>query len=287
MKEPRDPADAWYECDCGGRHWGLYGAAGLLAHRDGEVLMQLRTERSHHGGTWGFPGGARKTGESASAAAFREANEEVGLERGELTPQWWRIVDHGGWSYTTVCAAASADAAPHARNWETDDVVWTPDPTALPLHPGVAAAWPAMKPLVGATLTLIVDNANVVGSTPNGWWKDRAGAARNLRDELASLARTGIAAALIDHTDLAGWWPRIIQVVEGQARGIGGTEGVTVVDAPGEGDDEIVAQARLAAEARTNPNSLIAVVTADRGLSARVRELGAVVMGPGTLRRAL
>jgi hypothetical protein len=31
---------------------------------------------------------------------------------------------------------------------------------------------------------LVVDAANVVGSVPDGWWKDRAGAARRLHEQL-------------------------------------------------------------------------------------------------------
>ena len=42
-------------------------------------------------------------------------------------------------------------------------------------------------------LTLIVDGANVVGSRPDGWWRDRAGAAVRLHDELAGLAERGAA----------------------------------------------------------------------------------------------
>ncbi|TDC70074.1 hypothetical protein E1193_30120, partial [Micromonospora sp. KC606] len=39
---------------------------------------------------------------------------------------------------------------------------------------------------------LIVDGANVVGSRPDGWWRDRAGAAARLRDALAPLAAQGL-----------------------------------------------------------------------------------------------
>ena len=31
---------------------------------------------------------------------------------------------------------------------------------------------------------LVVDGANVVGSRPDGWWRDRPGAARRLAEEL-------------------------------------------------------------------------------------------------------
>ena len=34
------------------------------------------------------------------------------------------------------------------------------------------------------TRTLVVDGANVVGSRPDGWWTDRAGAARRLHERL-------------------------------------------------------------------------------------------------------
>ena len=34
------------------------------------------------------------------------------------------------------------------------------------------------------TRVLVVDGANVVGATPDGWWKDRAGAARRLHERL-------------------------------------------------------------------------------------------------------
>ncbi|PNG19000.1 NTP pyrophosphohydrolase, partial [Streptomyces cahuitamycinicus] len=33
---------------------------------------------------------------------------------------------------------------------------------------------------------VVVDAANVVGSVPDGWWRDRRGAAERLRDRLAS-----------------------------------------------------------------------------------------------------
>ena len=43
----------------------------------------------------------------------------------------------------------------------------------------------------GADVTIIVDGANVVGSRPDGWWRDRAGAAVRLHDNLAGLAERG------------------------------------------------------------------------------------------------
>src|SRR3954447_14141738 len=75
--------DGWTTCALGHRHWGRAGAAGLLLHRSGphgeEVLLQHRAVWSHHGGTWGTPGGALHTGEPAHVGALREVREELGL----------------------------------------------------------------------------------------------------------------------------------------------------------------------------------------------------------------
>ena len=117
--------------------------------------------------------------------------------------------------------------------------------------------------------TLIVDGANVVGSRPDGWWRDRAAAARRLLDSLAA-GRQALTAAGAE---------RIVLVLEGAARdGVpAGTDGpVEVVHAPGSGDDEIVAQC-----AARGPGAF--VVTADRALTARVRARDAAVMRPGEL----
>jgi hypothetical protein len=117
---------------------------------------------------------------------------------------------------------------------------------------------------------LIVDAANVVGSVPDGWWRDRAGAAARLRDRLAAAVPTGRIPATV----------AVVLVVEGAARGIETVDGVSVVAAPGSGDDEIVRLVRAAGRPVT-------VVTADRGLRERVTAAGAGVVGPGTLRRWL
>ncbi len=62
--------DSWVNCSCHRRHWGAYGAAGLLLlDGDGRVLLQKRAGASQHGGTWGIPGGAKAAGETDSAAA--------------------------------------------------------------------------------------------------------------------------------------------------------------------------------------------------------------------------
>jgi hypothetical protein len=119
---------------------------------------------------------------------------------------------------------------------------------------------------------LVVDGANVVGSVPDGWWRDRAGAAERLRDRLSGITSAGLA-------DLPG--PiEIALVVEGRARDIDENPGVRVVRAPGSGDDTIVDL--TAAEA---PHRRVIVVTADRELRRRVTALGAEVRGPSSIPR--
>lgn len=115
-----------------------------------------------------------------------------------------------------------------------------------------------------ARSVLVVDAANVVGARPDGWWKDRAGAARRLHEALL-VADTG-------HDE-------VVLVLEGQAKQAarpGRDAHVRVVHAPRDGDGEIVAQARAAAEAGRR----VLVVTADRALAARCAGAGADAVGP-------
>jgi hypothetical protein len=119
---------------------------------------------------------------------------------------------------------------------------------------------------------LVVDGANVVGSVPDGWWKDRAGAAVRLRDRLQPVTRTGV-------PGVPG--PvEVVLVVEGRARDIPAAGPVAVVRADGSGDDAIVGVVAGAGDGRT-----VVVVTADRGLRERVRALGATVLGPSSIPR--
>lgn len=117
---------------------------------------------------------------------------------------------------------------------------------------------------------LIVDAANVVGSVPDGWWRDRLGANERLRDRLAPVSGAGVAGipGPID----------VIMVVEGQARSVAGSATVEVIAASGSGDDAIVAVTEQHQSRRC------IVVTADRGLRDRVTALGAEVIGPSTIR---
>ncbi|GLZ79190.1 hypothetical protein Afil01_39970 [Actinorhabdospora filicis] len=129
---------------------------------------------------------------------------------------------------------------------------------------------------MGDTPLVIVDGANVVGSVPDGWWRDRLGAATRLRDRIAGLAAEGVAEA----PEWAARGPLdVVLVVEGKARGVESSPTVRVVSAPGSGDDTIV---DLVAEAGGRP---VLVVTADRGLRQRVTALGASVTGPRSVDR--
>lgn len=115
---------------------------------------------------------------------------------------------------------------------------------------------------------MIVDAANVVGSVPDGWWRDRRGAAERLRGRLAADGLPGRSGPV-----------GIVLVVEGAARGVESVPGVRVESAPGGGDDHVVA---LAAGSGDRP---VPVVTADRELRRRGTVVGAEVAGPRSVSR--
>jgi 8-oxo-dGTP diphosphatase len=149
-----------------------------------------------------------------------------------------------------------------------------------------------------------VDVANVMGSRPDGWWRDRAGAAVRLYGEIARLAANGRvvlpgAAEPADHAEF-------VLVLEGAAKAAAarirapaagpdaaaaeaGPDAedakagrIRVVEAPRSGDDTIVALVR-----ELNMLRAVVVVTADRELGDRCRAAGATVLGPGWLLRLL
>jgi len=148
----RDPGDAWVAGPNGQKYWGRFGAAGLLVwHRDALVLLQHRAIWSHHGGTWGIPGGARKLNETAMDAAFREASEEAGVPRALQTVLFDAVVDLGFWSYTTVVVESSELFTPVMGDAESEALAWVEvaGVDGLDLHPGFAASWPGLRARLG------------------------------------------------------------------------------------------------------------------------------------------
>ena len=131
---------------------------------------------------------------------------------------------------------------------------------------------------------LVVDAANVVGSRPDGWWRDRLAATAALRDHLVVLARQGL---VLPGAGPVPVRPPIVLVAEGRARGLAPAAGVEVVDAPGEGDETIVdvvaGRAGSCRPGSARPPT-VWVATADRRLRERVRALGAVPVSPRLVR---
>jgi 8-oxo-dGTP pyrophosphatase MutT (NUDIX family) len=150
MRGRRRSGDGFISCTCGRRHWGRFGAAGLLVLRGDSVLLQHRAQWSHEGGTWGVPGGALDAGESALQGALREAAEEAAVPAAAVRPQHAWTVDHGTWRYTTVIAYAQAAFEPQRLDGESQELRWVPlrDVPALPLHAGFAAGWRSYAPLL-------------------------------------------------------------------------------------------------------------------------------------------
>ena len=142
--------DGWLVCSLGHRHWGRFGAAGLLAVAPGPyVLLQHRAPWSHGGDTWGVPGGARASTETAEQAARRETAEETRLDLTDLELVDAHVADHGAWTYTTFVGTVP-DRLPVVPERESVDLRWVPvdEVTDLPLHPAYADAWPTLRDLL-------------------------------------------------------------------------------------------------------------------------------------------
>lgn len=151
----RGDGAGWVDCPCGGRHWGLHGAAGLLllapAH-GGErstVLLQHRAPWSHQGQTWGLPGGAIDSHETPLDGALRETFEETGIPAGSVAIHSEHLVDHGPWSYRTFVGTC-ATRLPVVACAESLELAWVPWSAAglLDLHPALRSAWPELSALV-------------------------------------------------------------------------------------------------------------------------------------------
>jgi predicted RNA-binding protein with PIN domain len=112
----------------------------------------------------------------------------------------------------------------------------------------------------------IVDGMNVVGSRPDGWWRDRRGAMRRLAGELDRFAGSS--------------GDDVMVVFDGAPFDLD-AGGVDVRFAKRRGrnaaDDDIADLAEPG----------VTVVTSDADLERRVRERGADVVGAGAFRRRL
>jgi len=163
-------------------------------------------------------------------------------------------------------------------------------------------------------VTLIVDGANVMGSRPDGWWRDRAGAITRLHGELAALAARGALSVPPDEEAAGGTRGEHVPGVAGEtARGTRGEHvpGAAGEAGPGRGAGTLAPRIVLVVEGRAKaalrdmrdaPGVRVVgapgegddeiaalagsvsgrrfVITADRELSGRCRAAGAGVLGP-------
>ena len=118
----------------------------------------------------------------------------------------------------------------------------------------------------------IVDGNNVMGSRPDGWWRDRRGAQRRLVARLETFARARDEPVTV--------------IFDGRSHDAGGGSRVAVRFArrsgPDAADDDVAALVARHPE----PGSL-RVVTSDAALAERVRAAGGDVVGAGAFLRAL
>ncbi len=120
----------------------------------------------------------------------------------------------------------------------------------------------------------IVDGNNVMGSRPDGWWRDRAAAAARLADQVDAFARSdgGLVVLFFDGR------PREL--------GLAGDTPLETAFAPAPGPNAADHAIAERVEADDDPASL-RVVTSDRELASRVRAAGAEVEGAGRFRARL
>jgi hypothetical protein len=117
----------------------------------------------------------------------------------------------------------------------------------------------------------IVDGMNLIGSRPDGWWRDRPAAMRELVGELERFAdETGDPMTVVFDGGPFELGSAAVDVRFASRRG------------PNAADDDIAALTEGDAE----PAEL-SVVSSDAELARRVRDAGGSVMGAGEVRRRL
>ncbi|HEX2297859.1 MAG TPA: ADP-ribose pyrophosphatase [Pseudonocardiaceae bacterium] len=247
------------------------GATDLLLRAPDEhgkplVLMQRRAATGDGAHGWGLPEAAPRRDETPVDTALRVA-ESLGADPRRVRLRRERVargLGAGPVSSVLIADVRQPFAAPAA------DAAWVPESevSALDLDAALAAHWPALQaPETG----LLIDAANVVGSRPDGWWRDRVGAAGLLLREVAAAAPGVLAIP----EDGFRWICQPVVVLEGAAKQAADVPGVEVIRAPGSGDDTIAEVAGRGGE--------WVVVTADRGLRARLPARVRAI-GPSTLR---
>ena len=162
LQSMRGDGNEWVISATGNRYWGRYGAAGLLLRAptpDGTiaVLLQRRAIWSHHGGTWGLPGGARDSHETPEQAALREAFEETGVRPDQvaIAASVVTAAPFGThWTYTTVIADA-AELLAVVGCAESAELRWVGQHQVadLRLHPGLAESWQRLREMPELTVT--------------------------------------------------------------------------------------------------------------------------------------
>src|ERR1700749_1802915 len=135
----------WLKCPVHGRHWGVSGAAGLLPFTvtpgGVRVLLALRSEGTHQGGTWSTIGGAIDYGETPWGAAVRGASAADRHEYGCVS----------GWSYTPFVVPLPSDAPVTIGHgwatWETAELRWVPieEGEGFPRLPAFPPTWPGRR----------------------------------------------------------------------------------------------------------------------------------------------
>ena len=289
LSHDRDPGDAWVVSSTGERFWGRFGAAGLLAIDPSRgVLLQHRAHWSHHGGTWGIPGGALHQGESAHDAALREAGEEAGVPRDVVRPRAVRVLDRGVWRYTTVIADVEHQFDPFPGDAESLELRWVPvqDVDTLDLHPAFANAWGGLRALLDTRPAIVVDVLTPRTATGERASSDSIAGAETVLAQLDRVAAHGVSAHALG-LDGARWYPHVDAVVgradaDAAVRGDRHAGAVTLVAAGGPPREAVLERSRE----RIARGFTVVVVTDDSALADESVRLGAASRGHDWLSRA-
>ena len=250
--------------------------------RPADVVVRAEVVTSRMPGTvWHRPGlDMRHAAEMMRRMRPDQRHDEIpeGASRPRtIPPLVQESPDAVEWTYTTVIADAPRPLETVPNN-ESLELRWVPETLVaeLPLMPAFAHAW--ANGLRTEPVELVVDVANVLGSRPDGWWRDRVGATARLLDELGGWVPRTLDLPGGEPSRRFGWVSRAHAVIEGAARAAEHDGPFVVHRAPRSGDDAI---AELATELDGGPRRVV-VVTADRGLRDRMPE-GVLVVGPRTL----